>query len=53
MRINLYFKDNSEKDEVILKLLNDKYSAKDYIKETLYRLAVKVEKDKESKKMRQ
>ena len=35
MRINLYFKDNSEKDAVILKMLNDKYSPKDYIKETL------------------
>ncbi|CAI3202448.1 hypothetical protein [Clostridium neonatale] len=41
MRINLYFKDNSEKDAVILKLLNDKYLLNDYIKETLYRLPVK------------
>ncbi|WP_294379785.1 hypothetical protein [uncultured Clostridium sp.] len=50
MRINLYFKDNSEKDAVILKMLNDKYSPKDYIKETLYRLAIKAEKDKDIKK---
>ena len=40
------------KDAVILKMLNDKYSPKDYIKETLYRLAVKAEKDKDMKKMR-
>lgn len=53
MRINLYFKDNSDKDALILKLLNDKYSPKDYIKETLYKLAVKAEKDRDMKRMRQ
>lgn len=33
-------------------MLNDKCSPKDYIKETLYGLAVKAEKDKDVKKMR-
>ena len=53
MRINLYFKNESKKDAIILKMLNDKYSPKDYIKETLYRLALKAEKDRDMKKMRQ
>lgn len=40
MRINLYFSENNEKDEIIVNMLNKKYSPKDYIKEKLYAIAM-------------
>lgn len=51
-RINLSFNYQNEKDRLILKLLDDRYSANDYIKEILYRKAVLLEKEKEKKNMR-
>lgn len=38
-RINFYLNPENEKDNVIIEYLNQRYSATDYLKETLYNLA--------------
>lgn len=38
-RVNFYLNPNSEKDKVIIEYLEQRYSASDFIKETLYSMA--------------
>lgn len=42
-RINFYLNPENEKDKVIIEYLNQRYSATDYLKETLYNLANGIE----------
>lgn len=42
-RINFYLNPENSKDNVIIEYLNKRYSATDYLKETLYNLANGIE----------
>lgn len=42
-RINFYLNPENEKDKVIIEYLNQRYSATDYLKETLYNLSNGIE----------
>lgn len=42
-RVNFYLNPDNMKDKVIIEYLNQRYSANDYIKETLYNLAYGIE----------
>lgn len=42
-RVNFYLNPENTKDNIIINYLNQRYSAADYIKETLYNLAYGIE----------
>lgn len=42
-RVNFYLNPENTKDNIIINYLNQRYSAADYIKETLYNLAYEIE----------